>query len=192
MAIHITTVFTTREEAANIALIAAIKSNSELASRIGIPDVEALIDVACREACNRVFNGPDALRLQVILAITTGSDGFIALDADVIPASLLPSRGGSVLVAGYADYADCVDTIEDMLLNKGIADISQYHVTGGNNEGAILFLTSASGEVIAGTAITVRACKTYLFLDLPEQIKDDFIMVLAEMVTKEGESRGQR
>lgn len=191
MAIHTTTVFTTREEAANIALIAAIKSNSELANRIGIPDVEALIDVACRETCERVFNGPDALRLQDILAVATDSAGYVALDIDVMPQSLLPSRGGSVLVAGFADYADCVDTIEDMLINSGVTDISQYHVTGGNKSGPILFLTTTEGQAIVSTNITVRACKTYLFPNLPEQIKDDLIIVLAEMVTKEAQARGQ-
>jgi hypothetical protein len=182
LVIHTDTLFTTRTQAATIAWNMAAKSNSEVREKMTITDVEALIDVACMMTCDQIYNSDEWQRLQETISGPVSADGTYEPLPAFYPDSFTPERKGSLFISGYDAAADCVNSLEELYLGYGMDDIACYVVSGGSNGGAVIYVADGQGVPIVAGTMTIRGCRQYLFAALPENIKDTFLNVLADIV----------
>lgn len=176
-------IFTDRDSAAVLAWTAACQGRSQRDTKLTIPDVLTLIDIAVKKMCVNVFKNGEAYRLMKDFTnVILDTEGKADLDELVIGESVKPEFGGIVRFSGYDYLFDYYQYLEYLYFPQGVAGLAGYCVTGGNNSGAILYCTnSEDGEPLASVTVTVKACQYYTFDTLPEQLKDEFIEALTMM-----------
>lgn len=179
-------VFTDRDSAAAVAWAIACPGGSQRDTKLRIPDVVVMIDVAVKAMCEEVFKSGEKYRLMMdFTTVTLGADGSAPLDDLVIGESVKPMYGGTVNIPNSSDYPyyfDYFEFLEELHFPRNIAGVAGYCVTGGNATGAMLYCTDGvTGDGLGGVAVTVKACQYYSFETLPEQLKDDFVRTLANM-----------
>lgn len=181
-------VFIDRATAAELAWTLACNGDSEMESKLLIPDVEALIDVACKQTSDEAFyKRGEWQRLQnTRSSIGITAAGAAALDPKVIPESVRPSMGGQVKHDDPDSFPypfECLENPDELYFPHLVTKIGYYSIVGSPGY-ATLLVADGSGAPITSGTLSVRACEHLDFdaiNDVSKQLKDEFIKILAEM-----------
>lgn len=185
-------IYTDRDDLAVLAWIAANPGASETETKLLIPHVRAMVDLAVRELSIQVWDsGEDRQRMfkdfTVTVSGTTG--GAVAtLDPTLIPDSINPEFGGSVFSSviqgkGLTGYLDWRMDLADASIAHNFECIGTFTVKGGDGAVGKIYCFDYTGEggILSGSQVTVKGAIHYDFATVPEYYKARLVKILVQM-----------